>query len=561
MRVNNIRIVNFRSLVNLEFSINDYSVILGKNNEGKSNVLRAIKRFYDLIDFFVDRENKYTKSSKLKCNIFDRVIDPNDIPVSLQKLSKTSKKTEISLTFSLDEDEQEKLNSNINSGPQTTGYLEIGFSYTRDMVLDVYVKLKKDIKSVRSVKKVFEILKFIKEKFQIVYIEAIRTEDKATGIIEDLISERLSELSKVEKYQEALHTIEAEQNKVLQDIANEILPDLSKYISDIKRININSRGRLNRVISRNFEIMIDDGRNTNLSDKGDGIKSLVVLSLLSNSQDNCNLVLIDEPEAHLHSKAIIELKNKIKEESSSYQILISTHHQIFVDRSNLNNNLILSKGKIQRNPDMRKIREELGVSISENLLNSELVLMVEGETDKQILVSYISNNYPLLSKFIREDKFVIDSLQGVKNLQSKLSFYKSALCNSYVILDNDKIVNNTLKGIDLSNIYKTPKYGREETEFENLLEINFIYSIVDEFFGVKESIRRSSMNGTNKFTDQLRSILDTFGKEMTPELEQQFKWEVVTKVQQSLSNDYETQELRDFLNPILDQIQSHFNIE
>lgn len=32
MRVNNIRIVNFRSLVNLEFSINDYSVILGKNN-------------------------------------------------------------------------------------------------------------------------------------------------------------------------------------------------------------------------------------------------------------------------------------------------------------------------------------------------------------------------------------------------------------------------------------------------------------------------------------------------------------------------------------------------
>ena len=96
MRVNNIRIVNFRSLVNLEFSINDYSVILGKNNEGKSNVLRAIKRFYDLIDYFVDRENKYTKSSKLKCNIFDRVIDPNDIPVSLQKLSKTSKKTEIS---------------------------------------------------------------------------------------------------------------------------------------------------------------------------------------------------------------------------------------------------------------------------------------------------------------------------------------------------------------------------------------------------------------------------------------------------------------------------------
>lgn len=561
MRVSNIKIVNFRSLDNLEFSINEYSVILGKNNEGKSNVLRAIKRFHDLIDYFVDRESKYTKSAKLKYDIFDRVIDSNDIPVSLKKLSKTSKKTEISLTFSLDEDEQVKLNSNINSGPQTTGYLEVGFSYTRDMVLDVYVKLKKDVKSVRSVKKVFEILKFIKEKFQIVYIEAIRTEDRATGIIEDLISERLVELSKLEKYQEALNTIQEEQDKVLQDIADEILPDLSKYISDINKININSRGRLNRVISRNFEIMIDDGRNTNLSDKGDGIKSLVVLSLLSNSQDNCNLVLIDEPEAHLHSKAISELKNKIKEESSSYQILISTHHQIFVDWSNLNNNLILSRGKIHRSPDIRKIREELGVSISENLLNSELILMVEGETDKKILESYISNNYPVLSKYIREDKFVIDSLQGVKNLQSKLSFYKSALCNSYVILDNDKIVNSTLRGIEHSNIYKTPKYGKDETEFENLLESNFIYSIVDEFFAINKSIERSGMNQNKKFTDQLHSILDSFGKEMTTELEQQFKWEVVKKVQNSPSNVYETQELRDFLNPILDQILSHFTME
>ena len=69
------------------------------------------------------------------------------------------------------------------------------------------------------------------------------------------------------------------------------------------------------------------------------------------------------------------------------------------------------------------------------------------------------------------------------------------------------------------------------------------------------------MNQNKKFTDQLHSILDSFGKEMTAELEQQFKWEVVKKVQNSPSNVYETQELRDFLNPILDQILSHFTME
>lgn len=44
MKINSISIANYRSITTVkELPLSDYSVILGKNNEGKTNILSAIK--------------------------------------------------------------------------------------------------------------------------------------------------------------------------------------------------------------------------------------------------------------------------------------------------------------------------------------------------------------------------------------------------------------------------------------------------------------------------------------------------------------------------------------
>ena len=86
---------------------------------------------------------------------------------------------------------------------------------------------------------------------------------------------------------------------------------------------------------------------------------MIALSILQTSESSNRLLMIDEPEAHLHSGAIRELKSKIKNDTSNHQTLICSHHQIFVDRNNLTNNKILNKGKILENIDIRDIRKEL----------------------------------------------------------------------------------------------------------------------------------------------------------------------------------------------------------
>jgi len=47
MKINNIRIKNFRSIETLDLSFKDFNVLVGQNNHGKTNFFEALKWFFD----------------------------------------------------------------------------------------------------------------------------------------------------------------------------------------------------------------------------------------------------------------------------------------------------------------------------------------------------------------------------------------------------------------------------------------------------------------------------------------------------------------------------------
>jgi len=47
MKIKQIEIHNFRSIKSAKFNLNDYSLLIGENNSGKSNVFRALRIFYE----------------------------------------------------------------------------------------------------------------------------------------------------------------------------------------------------------------------------------------------------------------------------------------------------------------------------------------------------------------------------------------------------------------------------------------------------------------------------------------------------------------------------------
>ena len=54
MKLRRLRIKNFRSILVADIEVHDYTMIVGANNAGKSNVLAALRAFYDDVKWTAD---------------------------------------------------------------------------------------------------------------------------------------------------------------------------------------------------------------------------------------------------------------------------------------------------------------------------------------------------------------------------------------------------------------------------------------------------------------------------------------------------------------------------
>ena len=82
MKISNVRIHNFRSISELDISVEEFMMFIGANNAGKSNVISAIRCFYD-----------------------DLAWNDEDFP----KFQTSDKDAWVQITFSLSEEEWQSL--------------------------------------------------------------------------------------------------------------------------------------------------------------------------------------------------------------------------------------------------------------------------------------------------------------------------------------------------------------------------------------------------------------------------------------------------------------------
>jgi predicted ATP-dependent endonuclease of OLD family len=158
-------------------------------------------------------------------------------------------------------------------------------------------------------------------------------------------------------------------------------------------------------------VHVQDDGETNSSDyfnmkvRSDGFKQFVSLLLsLSiecdfNNMKN-NLILIDEPENHLHPSGIRCLKDELLMLGKENYVFLSTHSPFLVDSLNKNRNYIVLKNKdnntelikIESNKDFTDdevLNQAFGINVYRDFL-AQNKLLVEGKSDKKILGKVIS---------------------------------------------------------------------------------------------------------------------------------------------------------------------------
>ena len=116
---------NYRSITSAnKIPISDITILVGKNNEGKSNLLRAINLSMMSLRYYQDSIGLHRIRS-----LFDWSVD---YPVSLQKSKREKKESEFTLEFELTPDEvqdfKERYKHSLN------GYLPIRISFNHNNI-------------------------------------------------------------------------------------------------------------------------------------------------------------------------------------------------------------------------------------------------------------------------------------------------------------------------------------------------------------------------------------------------------------------------------------------
>lgn len=533
---------NFRSIKKankIEFS--QTTVLVGKNNEGKSNLLKALSFAMKVIaNYSFYKDFRRTNQKVFYIGSMRNNYEWNrDFPVTMRG-GRGSKSTVFSLEFELNDDEVQEFKGEVKSNLNGTLRLEIRFG--QDNYPNVSVsKQGRGWKAFND--KVDQVMRYIGERISFNYIPAIRTQRQTKEVIEELLSQEMQSLEKNKRYIQALETIREIQQPMLDSLSEKIKEPLLEFLPHIKNVNIKiSDDSLRFRFRRDFDVEIDDGTPTSIDQKGDGVKSLVALGLLKSvtRDTGFSIVAIEEPESHLHPGATHQLQDIIQSVESDSQIVITTHNPIFINRKSIHSNIIVNQGKASQAKSISEIREILGVRVSDNLTNARFILVVEGEDDRKSMLSILSYKSKIISNAINKNLLAIESLGGAGNLPYKLTALRSAMCIFHVFFDNDDAANREIdramsEGIlDCSQVTQSICNGSSESEFEDCLNADLYKNEVLEVFGV--DLTESDFRSNQKWSQRVKQCFYGQGKKYGARVEMRIKGLIADLVTKDVGN-------------------------
>ncbi|UTO18152.1 AAA family ATPase [Acinetobacter sp. Z1] len=562
MKLTKFTIKNFRSITDgSEINLTDYSVLVGKNNEGKTTVLLALKMAMDAL--ISHGRSGTTRNRFLLSRRDNRYEWERDFPISLQNKSRIKKVTIFRLYFELDVSEQAEFKRVIKSISNKSLCIEITFDEKSNP--DFLVPKRG---SSALTKKSAIVSKYIAERIQFTYIPAIRTDKEAIEAINSMIEEELRKLEEKQDYKDALSVIAHLQQPVLDNVSLSIERSLQNFLPNIQKVELGiSEDDRRYRLRRDYFVEIDDGNKTDIRYKGDGVKSLAAIGLLKDRQkihNGASIIAIEEPESHLHPSAMHSLKQALEELSVENQLVISTHNPIFIHRDKLLNNILVSENKVKSVKKIQEIRDCLGVRISDNLEHARKVIIVEGECDFIIISKLIKERSANLSKQMKEGDLVVKYLGGVSKLGYMLKHYQEMLCSCFIIVDNDEaskvILPKLIDAKEISNSsysYLVAK-GKKETEIENLFKIEVYIKQIEDDYGVNLKSTKFSQDN-NKWSHALKKALESQGKDLSEAALSTLKKAIAIQISNSSVYESVHECNRNYVDSLIEQLEKKFH--
>lgn len=468
MKIESITIKGIKSHRETSFNSEDYNIFIGENNTGKSNVLFAMRWFFNEIKLGekdINRQFDGDPSVKMVFSFEEEDVIPEQITSYVEH-------HKLELEAFADRNSAEKKD-------QSPNYRIKGIDVSNTKIKSLFDRT--DLIYVPSIRKLDEDLKFT-----------------ANSTINRLITKYVIETLKTNTRFNELYGSVSENIIQISDLVDitgfkNLKNSLESYMLDYTNIEINFRlnpPEVDDLIKKSFEAYTKNGQNGELpiESQGMGFQRSLIFSLLCNvaelstSSKKLTLYLIEEPELFLHPNHQKHFRNKLVLLSKKDQVFVTSHSPYFV--SNVQNYSQIKKISISRGIsslceishenlstickkdgkliveaytnykelNLQEILNQIETVANEdelryllwidpqraNVFLSKKVILVEGSTDKALLSFMFDNN---LGEFFTSNK---TSDIMVVDVNGKLHFYKFAnLLNhlgvsTWILYDGDK---------------------------------------------------------------------------------------------------------------------------
>jgi predicted ATPase len=519
MKLISLTVENYRSITAArKIPISNLVTLVGPNNEGKSNILNALVLGVSALAENYQRKSilyKYNKRRHLRNAVYDWDAD---FPLELQKSSPDGS-CNITVEFELHDADAEAFRSQFNVKAEKSITISIQFGKTNTPKFEVR-NIGDDPATL--VKNATAVARFISHRVDIQYIPAVRNVASAQDIVNDLVAKELSKIEETTRYRQALQDIAECQDPLINQLSDSITTTIKQFMPAIKQAKIVVEEQDRSIaLRRAFTLFVDDGAETPLQAKGDGVQSLTALALMryaaqykSSTQDW--IIALEEPESHLHPDAIRALKSVLEDLSDNNQVVITTHNPIFANKINVLNNIIVSNNRAYPASSVKEIRDVLGVRVDDNLTSAELILIVEGEEDKILFDTIFRLEECGVHYAYKEGRLAIDVLRGAGNLGHRVRMHTEAVSRIHAFLDNDRAGKDAFEKAKRAGLMVDSQVnfaavaGKTESELEDLYKEEVYADIIRQETGL--DWLRTGPDKNSKWADRLRNLLRRAGK-------------------------------------------------
>lgn len=515
MKIKTIIIHNFRSIKEQKFYLKDYSLLVGANNSGKTNIIDSLRIFYDKLKFNKDDFPKFKLDEEeswieiefnLNTDEFENLKDIYKQKDNSLKVRKYFKSPSQSNRVKANQSniygyENGNLSDNLFYGAKNISEAKLGdVIYIPDVAkVDEYTKLSGPSAFRDSLN--FVIKKVIKNSPSF-----------------SLLNKSFSEFNtkfKAETSNDGISLLE-----FINDINNEIIDWNISFGLDINEIKEDEI--IKNLISYYLEEKNLDDR-LDINSFGQGLQRHLIYTLIKLSvkykekptkkdkkefSPDFTLILFEEPEAFLHPSQQEILNSNLSDIASeeNHQVLISTHSSHFVSKNidDITSLLKLSKDTTEtaiyqidekalqsillKNEELKKI---LGIEPNVNDIELEsiryclwldpdrccsffadIVLICEGLTEKAFIDCLVKEK----KLNFKNQKVYVLNAGGKYDIHRYMNLFCNLGIKHSVLFDGDK--NNEKNKKINDNIEKNKNkftlnlYYFENSELEDFLEIN-----------------------------------------------------------------------------------------